>query len=219
MIIEIFGIGCINCERLRKYVQQAVDELGVEAQIVKVEDFEVLIRRGITATPGLAIDGEIRSMGRVPNAEEIKEMIQEAGKECSPRPTSDPAPDAKAIIPKCKCSDTGTMLYSCSGASNVGQIANEAAKSLSSQGMGKFSCLAGVGSHGAGFIASAKKADRIVCLDGCTVKCAQKTLAHAGIEPTVQIVITDLGIKKVHDQLDPTQEEVEHAVRSVQCHL
>ncbi len=215
MLIEIFGMGCSNCERLTKYAQQAVDELGVEAKIVKVEDFEMLIRKGITMTPGLVIDGEIRSMGRVPSVEEIKEMIQEAGKESGPRPTSDPAPDAKATIPKCGCSDTGTMLYSCSGASNVGQIANEAAKCLSAQGMGKFSCLAGVGSHGAGFISSAKKANRIVCLDGCNVKCAQKTLTHAGIEPSIQVVITDLGIKKEYDWLDPAKEEVATVVRWV----
>jgi uncharacterized metal-binding protein len=85
--------------------------------------------------------------------------------------------------------------------------------------MGKFSCLAGVGSHEGGFISSAKKANRIVCLDGCAVKCAHKTLAHAGIEPTVQVVITDLGIKKVHDRLDPTREEVEEVVRSVLSQL
>ncbi len=219
MLIEIFGIGCVNCERLMKYVQQAVDELGVDAQIAKVEDFEMLIRKGITATPGLVIDGEIRSLGRVPSMEEIKEMIQGAGKEESPKPTSDPAPDAKAANPTCGCSNTGTMVYSCSGASSVGQIANEVAKSLSSQGLGKFACLAGVGSHGEDFITSAKKANRIVCLDGCAVKCAHKTLISAGIEPTIQVVITDLGIKKVHDRFNPTPEEVEEVVRLVQSQL
>ena len=76
MIIEIFGLGCSNCERLMNNAQRAVDELGIEAQIIKVEDFEMLIREGITMTPGLVIDGEIRSMGRVPSVEEIKEMIE-----------------------------------------------------------------------------------------------------------------------------------------------
>jgi small redox-active disulfide protein 2 len=218
-LIEIFGIGCANCEWLMKNVLQAVDELGVKARIIKVEDFEMLIRRGISATPGLTIDSEIRSQGRVPSVEEIKEMIEEARKEKAPKPTSDPAPEAKTTNPTCCCSNAGVLLYSCSGASNVGQITNEVAKALSAQGLGKFSCLAGVGSNGGGFIASAKKANRIVCLDGCAIKCAQKTLVHAGIEPAVQIVITDLGIKKVHDRLDPTREEVDEIVKSVQSQL
>jgi len=76
MIIEVFGTGCSNCERLMKNAKRAIDELGVDAQIIRVEDFEMLIRKGITMTPGLVIDGEIRSMGRVPSVEEIKEMLQ-----------------------------------------------------------------------------------------------------------------------------------------------
>jgi small redox-active disulfide protein 2 len=79
MIIEIFGLGCENCELLKNNVQRAVDALNIKAQIIKVEDFEMIIRKGITMTPGLVIDGEIRSMGRVPSVEEIKEIIETTG--------------------------------------------------------------------------------------------------------------------------------------------
>ena len=202
-----------------KNVQQAVDELGIKAQIIKVEDFEMLIRRGITATPGLTIEGEIRSLGRVPSVEEMKEMIEEARKGKAAKPTSNPMPEAETTNPTCGCSNAGILLYSCSGASNVGQITNEVAKALSAQGLGKFSCLAGVGSHGEGFIASAKKADRIVCLDGCAIKCAYQTLEHAGIDPAVHIVVTDLGIKKGHENLDPNQEDVNRVLVVVRSHL
>ena len=214
MIIEIFGMGCNNCERLKNNVVRAVDELGIEAQIIKVEDFEKLIRKGITMTPGLVIDDEIRSMGRVPGVEEIMEMIGTAGNK-RVQPTS----EVKIDKPGCGCSDKGSVFYPCSGGSNVGQISNEAAKSLVELGLGKFNCLAGVGSHGEGFISAAKKANRIVSLDGCAAKCACETLKHAGIEPTFQIVITDMGIKKDHVQLNPNQEDVEKVVRLVQNQL
>lgn len=215
MIIEVFGLGCSNCEQLANNAQRAVDELGIEAQIIKVEDFEMLIRKGITTTPGLVIDGEIRSMGRVPSVEEIKEMLQTGGKDKETQPAS----GIKVINPTCGCSGTGAVFYSCSGGSNVGQISNEAAKSLVNRGLGKFSCLAGVGSHGQGFITSARKANRVVTLDGCAAQCAYKTLRHAGIEPTLQVVVTNLGIKKDYDQLNPNQEDVNRVVSLVESQL
>jgi len=215
LIIEIFGLGCENCERLKDNVQKAVDELKVEVQIIKEEDFEMIIRKGITKTPGLVIDGEIRSMGRVPSVEEIKEMLQMVGREKGAQPVS----DIKVINPTCGCSSTGVVFYPCSGGSNVGQITNEVAKSLVGRGSGKFSCLAGVGSHGEGFIAAAKRANHIVTLDGCAAKCAYKTLKHAGIEPTLQLVMTDLGIKKEYDQLNPSHEEVNRVLSLVQSRL
>ncbi len=215
MMIEVFGLGCNNCERLMNNAQRAINELGIEAQIIKVEDFEMLIRKGITMTPGLVIDGEIRSMGRVPDVEEIKEMIKTGSKESGTQQTS----DVKVITPSCGCSSEGVVFYPCSGGSNVGQISNEVAKSLVGQGLGKFSCLAGIGSHGGGFITAAKKANRVVSLDGCAAKCAYKTLKHAEIEPAIQIVITDLGIKKAYDQLNPNQEDIDKIVSLVQIKL
>ena len=63
MKIEVFGIGCESCKRLEENAKIAVRELGISAEIIKVDDFEVLIRRGITATPGLAIDGIVVTLG------------------------------------------------------------------------------------------------------------------------------------------------------------
>ena len=215
MIIEIFGMGCNNCERLMNNVKKAIDELRFDAQIIKVEDFEMLIRKGITMTPGLVIDGEIRSMGRVPSVEEIKEMLQTVSMEKGTQPAS----DINVINPNCGCSSTGVVFYPCSGGSNVGQISNEAAMLLVERGLGIFSCLAGIGSHGEGFITAAKKANRVVTLDGCAAKCAYKTLKHAGIEPTLQVIITNLGIKKDYERLNPKQEDVNRVVGVVQSQL
>ncbi len=83
MKIEVFGTCCQNCKKVEANARQAVKELGIKAEIVKVEDFGDLIKRGITATPGLAVNGEIVSLGRVPLVEEIKEMIQSSDKRSS----------------------------------------------------------------------------------------------------------------------------------------
>jgi uncharacterized metal-binding protein len=99
------------------------------------------------------------------------------------------------------------------------QIANETAKALVDRGLGKFSCLAGIGSHGQGFITAAKEANRVISLDGCAAKCAYKTLGHAGIEPTLQVVVTDIGMKKDYDNLNPSQEEVNRVADTVQNRL
>lgn len=73
--IEVFGTGCARCQQLMLNAREALEKLGLKAEVIKVDDFETFIRRGITATPGLAIDGEIVSLGRVPEVQEITEML------------------------------------------------------------------------------------------------------------------------------------------------
>lgn len=97
---------------------------------------------------------------------------------------------------KCLCEPTEISVFPCSGGSNVGQIANEAAKDLTTFGHGKMYCLAGIGGHVSGLIESTKTAKMIIVIDGCSVHCAKKTLEHAGFKPDVNVVVTDLGIKK-----------------------
>jgi len=77
MKIEIFGTGCAKCKKLEENVRKALEELGIDAEIAKVTKIEDIIERGLMMTPGLAIDGEIRSAGRVLSAEEVKKLIQE----------------------------------------------------------------------------------------------------------------------------------------------
>jgi uncharacterized metal-binding protein len=106
---------------------------------------------------------------------------------------------------KCLCSSGDVRIVACSGASNVGQIANQAAIELSKAKVGGFFCLAGVGAHIRGMVKSGKEADLMVSIDGCPVQCAAKTLQHAEIEPAIQIIVTELGIEKSHDiALDDT---------------
>ena len=100
---------------------------------------------------------------------------------------------------KCMCGSSDVRVVACSGASNVGQIANQAALELAKAKVAGFFCLVGVGGHIKGMIKSAKEADLMVAIDGCSVQCATKTLQHAEIEPAIQVIVTELGIEKSHD--------------------
>lgn len=75
MKIEVLGPGCMKCKTLEKNVDKAVKELGIEAEVVKVEDIQEIMDRGVMMTPALFIDGEAKAVGRLPGVEEIKGMI------------------------------------------------------------------------------------------------------------------------------------------------
>ncbi len=100
---------------------------------------------------------------------------------------------------KCLCGGLDVRVVTCSGASNVGQIANQAAIMLAKEKVAGFFCLAGVGGHIPGMVKAAKQAGLMVAIDGCPVQCAAKTLQHAEIEPAIQVIVTELGIEKSHD--------------------
>jgi small redox-active disulfide protein 2 len=75
MKIEILGSGCPKCEALAKNVETAVRELGIEAAIEKITDIVEIADRGVMLTPALSIDGEIKLVGRVATAEELKPLL------------------------------------------------------------------------------------------------------------------------------------------------
>lgn len=76
MKIEILGPGCPNCSKLYENVQQALSDTGKDAEVAKVTDINKITEYGIMMTPGLAIDGEVKSVGKVLSIEEIKALIQ-----------------------------------------------------------------------------------------------------------------------------------------------
>lgn len=76
MKIQVFGPGCMNCKTLEQRARRAAEELGVAAKFEKVSEIEAMIEAGIVRTPGLAIDGEVVSQGRVNSVEEIKTILQ-----------------------------------------------------------------------------------------------------------------------------------------------
>lgn len=79
MKIEVLGSGCARCKRQAQVAERVVEELGIEAEIVKVEDISEIIDRGVMMTPALFIDGKLRSSGRIVEVEELKRMIGTPG--------------------------------------------------------------------------------------------------------------------------------------------
>ncbi len=78
MKIEILGMGCIKCRKLYENTQAAVKELGLEAEIVKVEDMEKITGYGVMVTPALAVDGKVKTTGSIASIDEIKRKITNA---------------------------------------------------------------------------------------------------------------------------------------------
>ena len=76
MKIEILGTGCSKCRATEKIVKKAVEELGNQAEVVKVEDLQDIINRGVMMTPAVVIDGEVKIVGHQPTVEEIKKIIK-----------------------------------------------------------------------------------------------------------------------------------------------
>lgn len=77
-VIEVLGPGCANCQKLEKNAREAVTLAGVEAEIVKVTDYREIAAHGILSTPGLIIDGVVRSAGRIPNPGDIAAWLTES---------------------------------------------------------------------------------------------------------------------------------------------
>ena len=75
MKIQILGTGCPKCKALAANTKQAVEELGLDAEIEKIEDIREIMKFNILTTPGLAIDGNVKAAGRVLSADEIKKLI------------------------------------------------------------------------------------------------------------------------------------------------
>lgn len=75
MRIEVLGAGCAKCKRQAQVVERVVKELGVSAEVVKVEDISQIVERGVMITPALVIDGKVRASGRIVEAEELRRML------------------------------------------------------------------------------------------------------------------------------------------------
>ncbi|MBL7215402.1 MAG: TM0996/MTH895 family glutaredoxin-like protein [Phycisphaerae bacterium] len=76
MKIQILGTGCPKCSQLYQNVTEAVASLGIEADIEKVTDLNTIMAFGVMVTPALAIDGQVKTSGKVPSAEDIKQILQ-----------------------------------------------------------------------------------------------------------------------------------------------
>ncbi len=78
MIIKILGPGCKNCKNLERATREALDQLGLDATVEKVEDYGLIMGYGVMATPGLVVDEKVLVSGRVPRRAEIQELLTAA---------------------------------------------------------------------------------------------------------------------------------------------
>ena len=76
MEIKVLGPGCARCQQTAQNVKQAVDEACVDAQIEKVTNVMEIAKYGVFGTPAVVIDGEVKSVGKIPEKEEIRTWIE-----------------------------------------------------------------------------------------------------------------------------------------------
>lgn len=75
MKIEVLGPGCIRCKETFRVVRHVVEQAGLDAEVVKDESIERMMALGLMATPGVAVDGRIVVSGRIPKADEVRELL------------------------------------------------------------------------------------------------------------------------------------------------
>jgi len=73
--LQILGMGCPKCRQLAELTEQAARELGIEFEIEKVTEIQEIMKFGVMVTPALAVDGEVKSAGKIPSIEDLKKMI------------------------------------------------------------------------------------------------------------------------------------------------
>lgn len=112
----------------------------------------------------------------------------------------------------CACNSGTKIIYSCSGAADVGEIADRAVRALRREGFAQGSCIAAVGAGLSGYVQSAKGADVNIVVDGCPVGCARKIMENIGVTP-LSFVVTEMGFVKGNSPATP--ESIEDVCRNI----
>ena len=94
------------------------------------------------------------------------------------------------------CGAASKLIFACSGAADVGEISDRAARRLSRDGVGRMFCLAGIGGKVEPIISAAKSASMMLAIDGCGLDCARSCLEQAGFEDFQHLRIADMGMEK-----------------------
>jgi small redox-active disulfide protein 2 len=76
MVIKILGTGCSNCKKLEVHVKQAVEKLGINAEIILVKEIKDIMAYGVMRTPALVINEKVKSYGKVASVAEVVKIIQ-----------------------------------------------------------------------------------------------------------------------------------------------
>ena len=94
------------------------------------------------------------------------------------------------------CSGGPTLIFACSGAADVGEIADRAARKLNKEGAGAMFCLVGVGGRVEPIMKKTASASKILAIDGCGLDCVKNCLQLAGFNDILHMRVTDLGMEK-----------------------
>ena len=94
------------------------------------------------------------------------------------------------------CGSGSKLIFACSGAADVGEITDRAARKMTSEGVGKMFCLAGVGGCVGPVMDGTKAASKILAIDGCPLDCAKNCLKQAGFAEFEHLRLTDIGMDK-----------------------
>jgi uncharacterized metal-binding protein len=97
---------------------------------------------------------------------------------------------------ECQAKAGDRLIFSCSGAADVGAVADLAARRLTKEGHGKMFCLAGVGGRVPAIIERTANAEKILAIDGCELDCVKNCLEHAGFTDFAHVRLADLGLIK-----------------------
>jgi uncharacterized metal-binding protein len=96
----------------------------------------------------------------------------------------------------CLCQSGPKLIFACSGAADVGAIADQAARKMTKDGAGKMFCLAGIGGRVNGIVKSTGAASKILAIDGCPLDCAKHCLEEAGFKKFEHLRLAELGLVK-----------------------
>ena len=114
------------------------------------------------------------------------------------------------------CSGAPKLIFACSGAADVGAIADQAARKLACEGAGNMFCLAGVGGRVSGIMKTTETADHILAIDGCPLNCVKNCLEQAGFKAFERLQLADLGMEKGKSPVsDETVETVAARAREI----
>ena len=96
----------------------------------------------------------------------------------------------------CECSGGPKLIFACSGAADVGAIADQAARKMAKEGTGKMFCIVGIGGRVSGIMKTTESADSILAIDGCSLNCVKNSLQEAGFNKFDHLQLADLGLEK-----------------------
>jgi len=102
------------------------------------------------------------------------------------------------------------LVFVCSGAADVGELTDRAARQIRQEGLGTMSCLASIGARDSDITFNAEIADRVLLIDGCPKACARRTFAEAGLSHFTHFDLSEAGLRKGRSPV--TAENIQHVV-------